>query len=263
MSTHVGAQRPFFQAAKNQPEVIAHRGGGGEWPEETIYAFEQALQAGIDVLEMDVHSTLDGELVLMHNATVDETTNGNGRIVDLTLAQIKQLHAAARWPDEERYRDIRVATLREVFETFPDIRMNIEIKQKSPSLIKPLSDLLRKHGMTDKVLIASGWNNVLHDFRRECPEAATSASVLEIQEFRALDVIFGWDYRPDTDAIQWHSEFIVNIITQKFVDKAHSLNLKVHAWTVNEPDEMRRMISLGVDGIITDFPTRLLKILGR
>jgi glycerophosphoryl diester phosphodiesterase len=71
------------------------------------------------------------------------------------------------------------------------------------------------------------------------------------------------DYRPDTDAIQWHSKFIVPVITQKFVDKARSLNLKVHAWTVNEPKEMQRMIALGVDGIITDFPTRLLQILGR
>ena len=75
--------------------------------------------------------------------------------------------------------------------------------------------------------------------------------------------IIDWDYRPDTDALQWHSEFIVPIITKKFVDNAHNLNLKVHAWTVNKPEEMLRMIALGVDGIITDYPTTLLKILGR
>jgi glycerophosphoryl diester phosphodiesterase len=104
---------------------------------------------------------------------------------------------------------------------------------------------------------------VLHEFRRQCPEVANSASVLEIEEFEALDKVFNWGYRPDTDAIQWHSEFIVPIITQKFVDKAHGLNLLVHAWTVNTREEMQRMISLGVDGIITDYPTTLLQLLGR
>jgi glycerophosphoryl diester phosphodiesterase len=259
----VGGNRPFFQKSKNFPEVIAHRGGGGEWPEETLYAFEQAIKIGVDVLEMDVHLTIDGELVLMHNATVDATTDGTGRIGDLTLAEIKKLNAAAKWPPDEKYKDIKVPTLPEVFEAFPDMRMNIEIKQKEPSLVTPLCKLLREKKMTDKVLIASGWNSVLHEFRRECPEVATSASVLEVEEFNALDVILNWNYRPDTDAIQWHSEFIVHIITQKFMDKARSLNLKVHAWTVNELEEMRRMISLGVDGIITDYPSRLLKLLGR
>ena len=74
---------------------------------------------------------------------------------------------------------------------------------------------------------------------------------------------FGWDYRPDTDAIQWHSNFILLVNTQSFVDKAHKLNLKVHAWTVNEHEEMHRMIALGVDGIITDYPSALVKLLGR
>jgi glycerophosphoryl diester phosphodiesterase len=263
MTIPTGADRPFFQKGVNFPEVIAHRGGGDEWPEETLYGFEQAVNLGVDVLEMDVHRTIDGALVLMHNETVDRTTDGTGRIKDLTLAEIKKLHAAARWPAEEKYRDIKVPTLEEVFDAFPNMRMNIEIKQRTPSLVKEFCNLLRERKMTDMVLVASGWNNVLHEFRRECPEVATSASVLEVEEFKALNTIFHWDYRPDTDAIQWDSKLIVNLITQKFVDKAHSLNLKVHAWTVNDPDEMQRMISLGVDGIITDKPTDLLRILGR
>jgi glycerophosphoryl diester phosphodiesterase len=257
MSTLVGASRPFFQRVKRVPEVIAHRGGGGEWPEETLYAFENAIKLGVDIIEMDLHRTIDGELVLMHNSTVDETTDGSGEIKQLTLKQIKELNAAAKWPGMK----LEVATLEEVFQTFPTMRMNIEIKQKEPSLVTQFCHLINKYKMTDKVLIASGWNSVLREFRIECPEVATSASILEIAEFEALDKVFDFGYRPETDALQWHSEFVVPIITEKFVQKAHDLNLVVHAWTVNTEDEMQRMINIGVDGIITDYPSTLLNVM--
>ena len=262
MALTVGRNRPFFQQAQRAPEVIAHRGGGGEWPEETIYGCQKSLALGVDVLEIDVHKTLDGELVVMHNRTVDETTDGSGEIKDLTLDQIKQLNAAHLWKLEKQ-ENTEVPTLEEIFQAFPEQRMNVEIKPKDSSLIARLSHLIEQYQMKDRILIASGWNSVLHDFRKECPDVATSASVLEIEEFEALSAIFGFDYRPDTDAIQWHSKLIVKIITKDFVDKAHELNLVVHAWTVNEPDEMRRMISLGVDGIITDYPSTLMRVLGR
>jgi len=262
MALTVGRNRPFFQQAQRAPEVIAHRGGGGEWPEETIYGCQKSLELGVDVLEIDVHKTLDGELVVMHNRSVDETTDGSGEIKDLTLDQIKQLNAAHLWKLEKQ-KSTEVPTMEEIFQAFPKQRMNVEIKPKDSSVIARLSHLIDQYQMKDKILIASGWNSVLHDFRRECPDVATSASVLEIEEFEALSAIFGFDYRPDTDAIQWHSKLIVKIITKDFVDKAHELNLAVHAWTVNEPDEMRRMISLGVDGIITDYPSTLLRVLGR
>ncbi|MGB7922991.1 MAG: glycerophosphodiester phosphodiesterase [Pyrinomonadaceae bacterium] len=265
MDRPIGGDRPFFKKSTQSPEVIAHRGGGGHWPEETIYAFKQALDAGVDVLEMDVHQTSDDVLVLMHNPTIDQTTDGTGSIKELKYdPDIKRLNAAARWPSLKD-EGITVPTLREVFEEFQnqDVRINIEIKQKEPSLVAPFCKMLRDYEMTDRVLVASGWNSVLHEFRRECPEVATSASVLEIAEFQALDRVFNWDYRPNTDALQWHSKLLLPIITKRFVDKAHSLNLKVHAWTVNEPQEMERVRALGVDGIITDYPQTLLQLLGR
>jgi glycerophosphoryl diester phosphodiesterase len=260
-----GADRPFFRAATNVPEVIAHRGGGGEWPGETIYAFEQSIRIGVDVLEMDVHRTRDGHLVLMHNPEVDDTTDGTGRIKDMTLAQIKELNIEFNWPPgQQPDKPVKVPTLREVFEAFPDRRMNIEIKQKEPSLVKEFCDLLREHGMTDRVLVASFWNGVLHDFRQACPEVANSASTLEVGTFFALDGILHTHYKPDSDALQVRSELAhVHTITRKIVDKAHSLNLKIHAWTVNDKDEMRRLASTGIDGIITDYPSRLLEVLGR
>ena len=259
MSFPQGRNRPFFQKSQRSLEVIAHRGGGGEWPGETVYAFEQALKAGVDIIEMDVHRTVDGVLVLMHNDTVDETTDGKGRIKDLDLEYIRTLDAAHTWPSL-RGGGIKVAELNEVFDRFPHVRMNIEIKQREPSLVPDLCELIMSKGKEDEVLIASGWNHVLHEFRELCPQVATSASVLEIGELK-FDTFFDTNFRPNTDAIQWRSREIIPLITEEFVRKAHDLNLKVHGWTVNEHEEMVRLIDLGVDGIITDYPTQLLALL--
>ena len=125
-----GGDRPFFQQSKRPVEVIAHRGGGGEWPGETVYAFERALAAGVDILEMDVHRTRDGALVLMHNDTVDETTDGTGAIKDLDLNYIRTLDAADTWP-LLKGGEIKVAELEDVFDRFPHVRMKLKSSKKS------------------------------------------------------------------------------------------------------------------------------------
>ncbi|HEY0322969.1 MAG TPA: glycerophosphodiester phosphodiesterase [Pyrinomonadaceae bacterium] len=271
MSNQAGADRPFFKQGTNVPEVIAHRGGAGEWPAETIYAFEQAVDIGVDILEMDIRYTSDEELILMHDASLKETTGLDKRVEKVEYDEIKDLDAAFRWRQAGKVfppdANLKVPRLEDVLKNKKLLgrRMNIEIKPSDfpLRLIQKFHELLKKYEMTDKVLVASGWNHVLHEFRRECPEVATSASVLEIEEFKALDKVFDWDYRPDTDAIQWYSRLLVPIITKKFVDKAKQLNLKVHGWTVNEEKEMLRLKELGIDGIITDYPSTLLRLLKR
>jgi glycerophosphoryl diester phosphodiesterase len=263
--------RPFFEASRNKPEVIAHRGGGGQWPGETIFAFEQALKIGADVIEMDVRSTADDALVLIHNATLEETTNGQGDVHDHSLEQLKKLDAGFKWTDDGgktfpfRGKNITVPTLEEVFSAFPGARMNIEIKQTEPSIVAPLARMIRDHGMTDRVLIAAFSDSALGEFRRICPEVATSASRSELIKFVAIDGLFhGHKDIPDTDAIQVLSKFsVVPVITERLVRTAHGLDLPIHAWTVNRAEEMQRMISLGLDGIITDLPGPLLRLLGR
>jgi glycerophosphoryl diester phosphodiesterase len=259
------ATRPFFRNMRRRTEVIAHRGGGGEWPEETLFAFDHASRAGADVLEMDLHSTADGELVLMHNSTVDQTTNGTGKITELTLSQIKALDAGCKWTsDGENFphinKGITVPTLREVFKNFSHMRMNIEIKQKEPSIVRPFCDLIREFQMTDKVLVASFWDSAMDEFRATCPDVATSASTPEAIEFFAFHNIAP-TYRPDTDAIQVRAEFAhLQIVTPDLVGDAHNLKLALHAWTVNDKAEMQRLISVGADGIITDYPSTMLSL---
>ncbi len=254
-------QKPFFAKRKYPIEVIAHRGGGGEWPGETLYAFEQAVKAGVDILEMDVHRTRDGVLVLMHDKTLDATTDGSGLIKEKDWDDIKELDAAYTWP-MHRGKGIRIPRLEEVFDRFPEVRMNIEVKQRSPSLVPELYELIKKKGKEDEVLIASAWHRTLREVRSENRKLATSASVWEILNFQVFNNVLGVQHHLPTDAIQWHSKFAFHVITERFVAAAGK-DLKVHAWTVNEHEEMNRMISLRVDGIITDYPTKLLSLLGR
>jgi glycerophosphoryl diester phosphodiesterase len=265
------AEHPFFAQFERYPLVMAHQGGDGLWPSNTLYAFERAVALGVDVLEMDVHSTADGVLVVIHDSTVDRTTDGTGAVHDLTLAEIKALDAGYDWtPDDGqtypyRGQGVTVPALEELFVAFPTTPMNIEIKQAEPSIAAPLCQLIRDHSMADKVLIASFHQEAIEQFRRECPEVATSAGQNEVIVLFVLSkVLLEGVYGPDSEAVQvpeYRSG--LHVITPRFVDAAHHRNLQVHAWTINETEDMQRMLDLGVDGIITDYPDRLIDLLGR
>lgn len=270
MSAQPIADHPFFTEV-SRPLVIAHRGGAGLRPENTMPAFGHAVAMGVDVLEMDVHSTRDSVLVLMHDQTVDRTTDGTGPIKSLSFEELRKLDAAYRWSIDGnqtfpfRGQGITVPTLEEVFTAFPTTRLNIEIKQTEPSLIKPLCRMIRDFRMTNRVLVASFHAEALTEFRRECREVATSASGDEVRLFLTLSTTaLAATYSPAAQAMQV-PEYggRLHLLTQSFIDTAHRRNLQVHAWTINEMDDMRRLTAMNVDGIITDRPDRLLKLLGR
>ncbi|MFQ5434029.1 MAG: glycerophosphodiester phosphodiesterase [Anaerolineae bacterium] len=263
------AARPFF--ANQSFMVIAHQGGEGLRPSNTMAAFSNAMTLGVDVLEMDIHLTADGEIVVMHDDTVDRTTNGTGAIKEMTLAQIKALDAGDYWTDDDgrthpyRGQGITVPTLREVFEAFPDMPMNIEIKQKEPPMVEPFCALIREYGMADRVLAASFHPEAMTAFRETCPEVATSMVEDEIRPFFVLNLAFvGGVYAFPGEALQV-PEYSGNlhVVTPRFVRTAQRQNVAVHVWTVNDPADMQRMLELGVDGIITDRPDLLLDVLGR
>lgn len=252
------------------PLVMAHRGGAGLWPENTMLAFERARDLGVDVIETDVHSTADGVLVVLHDATLERTTDGAGPVGALTLAQLKKLDAGFRWSADGgktfpwRGRGLTVPTLDEVFTRLPGMRFNIEPKQESPSIVKPLCRAIREKGMADKVTIGSFRQGVLDEFRKECPEVKTSAGPAEVAEFLRASRGGGGAGEPKFVALQVPESMMgVHLLTGSFVESAHARALQVHAWTVNESEDMRRLVDIGVDGIMTDYPDRLLKVLGR
>jgi glycerophosphoryl diester phosphodiesterase len=263
-------EHPYYA---NQPElmVIAHQGGEGLWPSETLFSFQNAASLGVDVLEMDLHITKDDVLVLIHDKTVDRTTDGSGNVEELTLAEIKALDAGYRWsPDDGatfpfRGQGITIPTLEEIFKAFPGYRMVIEIKKTERSMAKPFCALIRQYNLQNQILIASFHDERMTEFRAECPEIATSAARQETTSFVLLSKVFmGGLVSPIYHSLQVPEKSSgITVMTAAFIRAAHARNLRVEPWTIDDPEQMRQYIAWGVDGIITDRPDLLLEILGR
>jgi glycerophosphoryl diester phosphodiesterase len=256
--------------AAARPLVIAHRGGAGLAPENTMQAFERARSLGVDVIELDVRSTADGALVVFHDSAVDRTTNGSGRIGEMTLDEVKKLDAGYRFtPDGGasfpfRERGVAVPTLQEVFTAFPEMRFNIEPKPGVSSLAQPLCRMIRENNLTDRVVVGSFSQTTLDEFRRECAEIATSAGPSEVTKFLTMyKTGLSQAYSPAMQALQVPDNTGLLAVTKEFVAAAHERNLKVHVWTVNNTAAMERLVEAGVDGIMTDFPDRLLDLLNK
>ena len=257
----------FFDS--DRPMVIAHQGGEGLRPSNTMLAFENAMALGVDVLEMDVHSTSDGALVLIHDDTVDRTTDGTGRVNDFTLAELQQLDAGEYWTADDgattpyRGQGVHIPTLDEVLTAFPQMKFNIEIKQVEPSISAPLCQALRGHSLTDRTLVASFHPTAMNEFRAACPEVATSMVEDEIRPFFILNTVFlGNLYRPPGTAFQVPEySGSLHVLTPRFVRGAHGNNVAVHPWTIDDPADMARFLDMGVDGIITDRPDLMIELL--
>jgi glycerophosphoryl diester phosphodiesterase len=249
--------------------VIAHRGGSSLGPESTLYTFRKAVKLGVDVLEMDVRSTSDGQLVILHDDTVSRTTNATGPVQNYTLVDLKKLDAAHRWsPDNGqtfplRNKGVQIPTLPEVFKAFPQTKLNLEIKKARSSTIQSLCRLIRDHQMTNNVVVASFDTDSLKEFRRLCPQVATSAGASEARLFFGLQKAYlEAAYSPDAQVLQVPEALgDLRIVNKRFIDAAHTRNMRVQVWSVNDVTSMQRLLKLGVDGIMTDYPQRLMEVL--
>lgn len=275
---------------------ISHRGGAAEFAENTLFAFHEALAAGTDVLEMDTYVTSDGEIVVIHDSTVDRTTNGEGAVKDLTLAEIKELDAAhwfvpgrhtTRNAEEDEYifrgvatgdsplpegyehyepNDFTIPTLREVLETFPEVWLNIEIKTGPPtdaSYAQQVADLLAEFDRTDDVIVVSFVDTVVEEFKVLAPEVSTATATGQTGVFWATaQGPAPGAPNPRYHALQVPIEFLgLTVVTEDFVERAQASDLAVHVWTINDPDTMRWLLDIGVDGIMTDRPSLLAEVL--
>ena len=273
MTARPASEHPYFARESRPPRtlVIAHRGGAGLWPENTMHAYERALALGVDVLEIDVRKTADGELVVIHDRTVERTTDGSGFVNTLKLSELKRLDAGFRWTADGgrsfplRGRGLTVPTLGEVFARLPAARFNIEPKDESSETAERLCKLVRERGMTERVVVGSFRQSLIEEFRRACPEVATAAGPVEAGKFLALyRAGLAASFSPAMQALQIPERAGgVRVLTAEFVAAARERNLQVHAWTINDEAAMRRLIEAGVDGIMTDYPDRLLALAGR
>jgi len=265
----VVSPRPFLQGPR--PLAFTHRGGSLLWPENTMLAFRGAVEMGYRYVETDLHATRDGALVLIHDDTLERTTNGSGPVWEHTLAELKRFDAGYHFsPDGGRtypYRGqgVTVPTLEEVVEAFPEVRLNVEIKQEQPPAVAAVVDFIEKRGLHDRLLVASFRDRVVQEFRSASGGAvATSAARGEARRFwLASRLRLERFFRVPYDALQLPPRYgSRTVVDRRLVEAAHRCGLHVHVWTVDEPEEMRRLLSLGVDGLMSDRPDLLLEVVG-
>lgn len=259
----------FFDGPK--PRLFAHRGASGERPENTLAAFERAVELGCEYIELDVHAAQDGHVVVFHDDTLERTTNGLGPVGEYALAALQQLDAGYRFsPDGGQTRpfrasDVVIPSLEEVLSGFPQVRFTVEIKQSAPPIEEAVIAVVNACGRAGDVVLASKEDAVLARVRKLAPDIATSCGYQEIADFiqrvatGRLD-----DYRPPGQALQIPPDYEgIPLVTEATLAAAHRFGLEMHVWTINEPDEIRRLLDLGVDGVMSDFPGRLLEAADR
>jgi glycerophosphoryl diester phosphodiesterase len=254
------------------PVNLAHRGASDMAPENTIEAFRLAVEAGAGGLELDVHMTRDGHIVVIHDATVDRTTSGSGAVSEMTLHELRKLDAGHNFrPDggptrAYRGRGVRVPTLGEVLEEFPGVAVNIDIKAGTPGIEETVFGVLREANALRRAIVVSTPHATVKRFRKVSGgHVSTGGSKWEIGIFYLLSRLrLERLVRPAYDALQVplrHRGILV--VTPRFVRAAHARGVRVDAWTINQADEMRRLLDLGVDVIMTDRPGTLAEVLNK
>lgn len=260
--------RPYF--GQSVPIPFAHRGGAKRWPENTLLAFRKATELGYTHIETDLHETADGRFVCFHDATLERTTDGRGNIRDHTVEELQRLDAGYHFLEGGAYSfrgaDARIPTLEEALELGSGIHYNLEIKPEDPEVARRLWELIEHHGIHDRVLVASEHDEVTEAFRRHSRgRVATSAGRKGALRFWA-HVLSGTSEHAmfPFDALQIPPTFRgIDVISPRFVSAAHHHGIQVHVWTIDDPAQMYQLLSVGVDGIITDLPDVLLEVLAK
>jgi glycerophosphoryl diester phosphodiesterase len=263
-------KRAKLTAGRRWPVNLAHRGASARAPENTLEAFSLAIEAEAGGLELDVRMTRDGEVVVIHDATVDRVTDGSGAVAGMTLEEIRRLDAGYRFsPDGGRtfpYRGqgVRIPTLAEVYEGFPDARVNADIKEAQPGVEEAVLRVIQRAAAEERTLIASTDHAVLRRFRKVSGgRISTGASRREIAAFYTLSRLhLEALVSPAYEALQVPVEhWGITLVTPRFLGAAHSRRVGVDVWTINDAAEMRRLLDLGVDVIMTDYPEVLAGLL--
>jgi glycerophosphoryl diester phosphodiesterase len=262
-------RHPFF--ALPTPIVIGHRGAAGVAPENTLASFRRGLADGASILESDVHLTRDGVPVLIHDDELSRLTNGSGRVRDHSADELQRLDAAFHWsPDggrsfPERGRGHRIPRLDEALEALPRARFNLELKEDVPGMVVQTVAAVAKAGRAADVLLTSALDSVMAELREHVAaqglDVALGACTGEVARV-ALAALRGAAPEPGPMALQIPSEFAGRpLVTRELVVHAHRHGVQIHVWTIDEEDEMRALLALGVDGIVTDYPARLAALL--
>lgn len=254
------------QKSIRTPIVVAHRGASAYAPENTLSAIKKAITMGVDMIEIDVQLSKDKQVVVMHDLSVDRTTNGNGRVRDLLFDEIRKLDAGSWFSSE--FAGEKVPTLEEVIETVKGkCKLLIEVKRvktSKPEIEAKIIQLINKHNAHNWCIVQSFESEVVKNIQAldnsiECHKLVTmNISVLPLHVDSRIKT--GTIYKYKT--VQSINPYF-KMLNKRKVDKIHSRGQKIITWTVNEKQDMKRMIEMGVDGIITNYPDRLIELLNK
>lgn len=246
-----GTSHPFLD--HDGPIPFAHRGGAGDWPENSMEAFAAAVGLGYRYVETDAHVTADGVVVAFHDDRLDRVTDRTGAIADLGWDEVSRARIDSRAP---------IPLLSELLGTWPDLRVNID--PKHDEVVEPLADLLQRTGALDRVCIGSFSDRRIERLRALFGDrVCTSLGPREVADLRVSSLGVPRP-RPAANCVQVPTSMRgVPLVDRRFVERCHRLDLAVHVWTIDDPAEMERLLDLGVDGIMTDRPAVLREVLER
>jgi len=249
--------------------LYGHRGASAERPENTLSSFQRALELGVDVLELDVHGTRDGKIVVSHDGSGERMAGEAALIRESTLVDVQRWDAGFGFVDDSGARPFaarghRVPLLAEVLEAFPEVRLNIDIKQSDPPIVARVLDLLRQHRALDRVCLAS-WNTGTIRAVRACGFAGPTVQARdEVLALLALPNALRrvWPVHGTTVQVP-PSHSLIDFTAPWFVDRCHALGLRIDYWTINCPIQAQRLLALGADGLMTDDPAALRAVIER
>ena len=255
--------------------VIPHGGGDGLFPEDTLLAFQRTIAMGADVVDVDLRLSKDDVVVVFHDATTDRITGTTGSVREMTFDQLRKLDAGWSFTTADsnssagdshpfRGKNVTIPTLQSILDEFPTTLVSIDLKDESLDIVEPVCELLQAHHRSNDVFVGSNSDEQILDFRRVCPGVRTSAIMGDV--YAALDARASNDanFVPavtvDQPPFRSGSRQLVDAASLGW---AHQHGIAILTWVVNDVADMKLLVGLGVDGIYTSYPDRLLKLLGR
>jgi glycerophosphoryl diester phosphodiesterase len=245
--------------------AVAHRGGSKLRPENTLQAFDHAMTLGVDALECDVHLSRDGEVVVIHDFTLDRTTDATGPVAARTAAELRNVDAGYRFGEADgfpfRGQQICVPTLRELLDRYADVPTIIEMKGEDVGLARRTLALVREMKLEARVILAGFSQALLDEVRRLAPDIVTSASSAEARSAIGRSKFFL--PVPSIPARVFQVPYRVKgqvVFGPRFVKRARAAGIPVQVWVVNEAEEMEQLIAMGVTGLISDRPDIAVRV---
>jgi glycerophosphoryl diester phosphodiesterase len=257
---HLGSRIVSFFSPSSRPQVFAHRGGCALGPENTLAAFDLGAATGADGLELDVHLSADGVVVVCHDPTLDRTTNLTGAVARLTADELARVDAGYRYAGDAgtftfRSQGVGIPRLADVLHRYRDLLVIIEMKVDTPEMGRAVAAVVRAAGAADRACAAGYGQASLDAARASLPEMATSACHSEVRlalyrswaGWPVRDVPYGGYQVPEKAGR-------LRVVSPRFIRHAHQSGLKVQVWTVDDDADMERLLAWGVDGLISNRP---------